>query len=254
MKGGEQEGIKSNETLFQLIETLKQLDGAGVTELATRMDVSKSTIHRHLTTLEDHEYVIRDGQEFRLSLKFLEYGGYVRRTNEIAKQIRPRIEELADKTGELSAYVVEEHGQGVFVFRGIGDNAVGTDAGVGKRFHLHSLAAGKAMLAELSPERVDEIIETHGLPAYTDNTITEADELREELDAIRDRGFAVDRQEHLMGLHAVAAPVYGPNDELRGAFNVAGPSHRMKGDWFTEEIPELLLGTITEFQLDITYA
>lgn len=250
----EHEGIKSNETLFELVDTLKQLDGAGVTELATRMGVSKSTIHRHLTTLENHEFVVREGQEFRLSLKFLGYGGYVRRTNEMAKQIRPRIEELADKTGELSAYVTEEHGQGVFVFRGIGDNAVGTDAGVGKRFHLHSLAAGKAMLAEFEPERVDEIIETRGLPAYTNNTITEPDELREELEAIRDQGFAIDRQEHLKGLHAVAAPVYGPNNDLRGAFSVAGPSHRMKGDWFTEEIPELLLGTITEFQLDITYA
>lgn len=249
-----QEGIKSNETLFELIDTLKQLDGAGITELATRMGVSKSTIYRHLTTLENHEFVVREGQEFRLSLKFLDYGGYVRRTNEMANQIRPRIEKLADETGELSAYVTEEYGQGVFVFRGIGDKAVGTDGGIGKRFHLHSLAAGKAILAEFSPERVDAIIETHGLSAYTDNTITEADELREELDTVRDRGFAIDRQEHLKGLHAVAAPVHGSNGELCGAFSVAGPSHRLKGEWFTEEIPELLLGTINEFQLDITYA
>lgn len=254
MRGDERKGIKSNETLFQLIDTLKQLDGAGVTKLANRMDVSKSTIHRHLTTLEDHEFVVRDGQEFRLSLKFLRYGGYVRRTNEMAKQIRPRIEDLADETGELSAYITEEHGQGVFVIRGIGDNAVGTDAGVGKRFHLHSLAAGKAILAEFPPERVDEIIETRGLPAYTNNTITEADELREELEKIRNQGFAIDREEHIKGLHAAAAPVYGPNNDLCGAFSVAGPSHRLKGDWFTEEIPELLLGTINEFQLDITYA
>ncbi|WP_254533201.1 IclR family transcriptional regulator [Natrinema gelatinilyticum] len=250
----EREGIKSNETLFELVDTLKQLDGAGITELADRMDVSKSTIYRHLTTLLDAEYVVRDGQEFRLSLKFLEYGGYVRRTNEIAKQIRPRIEDLADKTGELSAYVTEEYGQGVFVYRGIGENAVGTDGGVGKRFHLNSLAAGKAILAEYPSERVDEIIETQGLPAYTNNTITEADELRAELDVVREQGYAFDHEEHLKGLNAVAARVYGPNGEPQGAFSIAGPSHRMKGDWFESEIPELLLGTITEFQLDITYA
>ncbi|WP_255197531.1 IclR family transcriptional regulator [Halorarius litoreus] len=248
------EGIKSNRTLFELIETLRQLDGAGITELADRMDVSKSTIYRHLTTLLEAEYVVRDGQEFRLGLKFLEYGGYVRRSNEMAKQIRERIENLADETGELSAYVTEEYGKGVFVFRGIGENAVGTDAGVGKRFHLHSLAAGKAILAEYPRERVDEIIETHGLPAYTNNTITDADELHDELDRIHERGFALDREEHLKGLNAVAAPVYDSNDEIQGAFNVAGPSHRVKGEWFEEEIPELLLGTITEFHLDITYA
>lgn len=253
MPQSDPEGIKSNETLFELIETIKQLNGAGITELADRMSVSKSTIHRHLTTLEEYEYVVRDGQEFQLGLKFLEHGCYVRRASKISKQIRERTEDLADETGELSAYVTEEYGKGVFVFRGIGENAVGTDGDVGKRFHLHSLAAGKAILAEYPRERVNKIIETHGLPAYTNNTITEADKLRAELDRIHERGFALDREEHLKGLTAVAAPVYGPDDEIQGAFNVAGPSHRLKGDLLEETIPELLLGTITEFQLDIKY-
>lgn len=250
----EREGIKSNETLFQLVDKLKQLDGAGVTELAAHLDVSKSTIHRHLATLVDHEFVVKDGREYRLSLKFLDYGGYVRRHDEMAKQIRPRVEALAEQTGELTAYVTEEHGQGVFVFRGIGENAVGTDARVGKRFHLHSLAAGKAIMAELPDERVEEIIAERGLPAYTNNTITDADEFRAELETISERGYAIDRQEHIKGLHAVAAPVYGPNERLRGAFSVAGPSHRLQGDWFENEIPERLLGVINEFELDITYA
>jgi DNA-binding IclR family transcriptional regulator len=250
----ELETVKSDETLFAIIEGVKELDGAGVTRLADHVGVSKSTVHRHLATLKRNEYVVKNDDEYQLGFQFLDFGGYVRRQNETAKQIRTRVNQLAKETDELSAFVIEEYGLGVFVHRGIGSNAVGTDARIGKRFRLHSLAAGKAILSELPEERVDEIIDTHGLPAKTKHTITDRDELKREFETVRERGYAIDREEHIKGLRAVATPVHGPDNQLRGALNVAGPSHRLKGEWFEEEIPEQLLGVVNEFELDITYS
>ncbi|PSP82454.1 IclR family transcriptional regulator [Halobacteriales archaeon QS_1_68_17] len=254
MEREEESTIKSDETLFAVVEGIREIDGGRITDIADHTGISKSTVYRHAKTLEKHEFVVERDGEYHLGMRFLDFGGYVRRQNEAAKQIRPRIERLADETGELTAFVVEEYGLGVFVYRGIGSNAVGTDARIGKRFHLHALAAGKAILAELPRERVDGIVDEHGLPELTAGTITDRERLHDELDAVRDRGYAFDRQEHIKGLNAVATTVHGPDDELLGAVNVAGPSHRMKGDWFEEEIPELLLGVVNEFELDITYA
>lgn len=247
-------GVKSDETLLELIETLKEAETATPSTLADQLPVSKSTVHRHLTTLKRLGYVNQDGNRYALSLRFLDIGGKVRNRDASYKIVQPKVKELAEETGELAQFIVEENGEAVFIYREWAGNTVWTSARIGKRVPLHCTSAGKAILSALPETRVDDIIERHGLSKQTDATITDPTELKEELSTTRSRGYAYDLGEHTEGLRAVGAPIRGPDDEVLGAVSVASPTQKLKGERFEEEIPETLLRITNETELDVQYS
>jgi len=149
---------------------------------------------------------------------------------------------------------VEEHGEGVYITRAEGSEAVSVDTYAGKRVNLHCTALGKTILAMLPEGRVDEIIDTHGLPARTENTITDRAELKAELADIRERGHAYDREERLPGLRCVAAPVTSEDGDPVAALSVSGPTSRIKGDLFHEEIPEMLQSAVNVVEINLVYS
>jgi len=249
----DRELIQSDETLFAIIDALKQSDGVGVSQVASAVGVSKSTAHRHLSTLLKHQYVVRTASGYRLGLRFLDLGGHVREQYPSFADVEPKVTELAETTGELAQFIAPEHGKGIFVFRRTGEKAVRTEARVGKRVFLHHTAAGKATLAAMSDETVSEIIDRWGLPAKTDATTTDRDALFSELNLIRDRGFAIDADEHLTGLWSVGCPVMATDDRVLGGISVAGPRHRMKDAGIESALPELLQAIASEIELNITY-
>lgn len=246
--------VGATETTLRVLETLKQLDGAGVTEVADRLGIPKSTVHNHVSTLLRNEYVVKEGDTYRVGLQFLEFGEYIRSRMPIYDVARPEVERLAEETGELANLLVEEHGKGVYLCRAKGSKAVRLDTYAGMRVHLHCTALGKAILAHLPADRVREIIDTHGLPARTDTTTTDEDALLRELDAVRDRGYAHDKEERLAGLRCVAAPIRNLEGNALGAISVSGPTSRMKGERFDEEVPEELVSTANVIELNLNYS
>jgi hypothetical protein len=102
----------------------------------------------------------------------------------------------------------------------------------------------------LPEQRVETIIDEWGLPAATENTITDADVLLEELSTIREGSVAFNHQEQLDGVRAVGVPVDGSDGQVVGAFSVASPANRLTDDRFETELPEILLGVANEFELE----
>ncbi len=245
--------VKSADTMFSIIESLRLRDGAGVTELSEELDIAKSTVHTHLKTLEQKQYVIKEDGVYHLGFKFLRLGEHARTRKEIYRMAEPIVEELAVETNERSQFIVEEYNKGVFVHRSTGTHAVQTDTGLGKRIYLHSTGAGKAILAHLPSDRIDAIIEDIGLPKQTENTITDPEELRDELEQTRERGYAFNREEGMSRLRTVGVPVMNQDGSVFGALSVSGPSYRMRGDVFNTEIPNMLLGKANEFELKIEF-
>lgn len=246
--------VQSAETMLTVVEGIRELDGARVTQLATHLDMAKSTVHRHLTTLERHEYVVKEGEEYNIGLRFVGLGEYARERKPVYAEALPIVDQLAEETEERALFMTEEHGLAVYLYRGVGSHAVRTNSTIGTRRYLHTIAGGKVMLAHLSDDRVEDIIERWGLSVETPSTITTRDALEEELERVRERGIAFNREECIDGLCAVAAPVLGPDESVVGALSVSGPAHRMKGTWFEEEIPDLLLGSANELELNVEYA
>lgn len=246
--------VKSVETALRVIEALRDHDGAGVTELAAELDQPNSTIHNHLKTLERNEYIVNDGGTYRIGTQFLKLGARTRDHHPIYEVARPEVDRIAEETGELSGLIIEEHGRGVFLYRAKGEQAVHVDTYPGKRIYLHGAALGKSLLAELPEARVDEIIDRHGLPALTENTITDRDELLAELDEIRQRGIAFDDEERLAGLRSVASAVTSEDGDVLGAISVAGPTSRLRDARFRRKLPEVVRSAVNVINLNVTYS
>jgi DNA-binding IclR family transcriptional regulator len=246
--------IQASKTAFAIVEALYDLDGAGVSQVANELGLAKSTAHAHLSTLADAGYIIREGDQYHVGLRFVDLGEYAKSRKDAYTISHRMVEQLAEKTQERSQFIVEEHGWGVYVHRELGEHAVHTDPGIGRQIPLHSTAAGKAILAELPRERVEQIIEQRGLEAVTENTITDREVLYEELDTIRERGYAFNMEENVLGLHAIGVGVKGEDGTICGALSVSGPSHRLTGDVLREEIPALLLGTANELELNLMHS
>lgn len=245
--------VKAVDKTISIIEALIREDGARVTELAEVLDYPQSTVHSHLATLAHNDLVVKEGDEYHVGLRWLSIGGYAAHRKDGYKLAREKTKELAEKTGERAQFVVEEHGRGVYLKTETGDQAVQIDARVGKRNYLHASSAGKSILAHLPKERVEVIINTVGLKPLTENTIVEEQELFEELDAIRERGYSLNIEESIPGLRAVGAPILDPNGEVVGALSVSGPSNRLSDEKINEEIPSLLQGITNEVELNIMY-
>lgn len=236
-----------------MLEYIKETEGATLTDIASEFGVAKSTAHRHLETLDYLEYVVKEDGEFYPSLKFLDFGAYARnriRGYELAKE---KVDQLAAETDERVQFIVEEHGLAVYVYKAIGEHAVYTDYQIGSRTLMHRTAAGKSVLANLPEERVRQIIEHRGIPPATANSMTDEADLFEEFERVRERGYAINDEESVNGLRAIGTPIVA-GGEVIGAVSVSGPVHRMKDDWFEVQLPDLLLGTVNELELNITHA
>lgn len=244
--------VKTTDTVVEIVGTLQSMNGATLAELAAELPYAKSTIHSHLATLESNEYVVRREDEYELGLKFLEHGMFVKDTYQISRVGAPILEDLAEETGEVAWTIVEDHGKAVYLDKAMGDNAVQTHARVGGRARLHHLATGKLILAYLPDERVREIIDRHGLPELTPQTITDPAELREELEQIRADGIALNDKETIDGVRAIGAPVLD-DGTIVGALCVSGPANRLTVGRCHDEIKPKLLEATNELELTLQY-
>lgn len=246
--------VKTTKKSIEVIEFLATEGTTGVTEIAGELDMSKSVVHNHLSTLCEHGFVVRDGDEYRLGLKFLDLSGGIRSDMDIFRVSKSHVKELAVQTGESAILATEERGFCVHLYRVNGDKAVDPaiiNTHTGLHEHMHNSALGKAILARLPRERVDDIVDQHGLTETTEDTITERDALLAELDDIREQGFALDDEERVNGLRAVAAPITDAQDQVLGSLCVAGPTNRLRGDRFRSELPHTILNATNIIELNM---
>jgi len=199
-------------------------------------------------------YLVQEGDMYYPSSRFIAIGRYVQNRKRVYELAGPKVESLADQTGELVQFAIAEHGRAVYIHRSAGEQAVSTDADDSHQVFLHATAAGKCLLAFMPQEDVDVIIEKTGLPALTESTITDAQALFDELARVRKRGFAVNESERINGLQAVGVPVFDQDKNLLGSISLAGPEHRIQGDFFRDELPKLLSGVANELGMNVTYA
>lgn len=245
-----QRSVKTAETVFEIVEILGEAERATLTDLADRLDMPPSTLHTYLTTLLEGGYLRKEDNEYQLSLKFLDYGVRVQKSEALYEASAPFLEQISNETKEIAWVVVEEHGEAVSLRKAKGERAIQPYKRLGGRLTMHDIAAGKAILAELDDERVWEIIDEHGLPRRTENTITDPEELFDELDEIRETGVAFNDGESMEGFRAVASPVC-PGDTPYGSIVVSGPKNRIRDERFRDELPEIVSGTTNALELEL---
>lgn len=247
--------IKSLEMGVDILETLQKLDGATASELSNHIDRSTGTLHTYLSTLHDCGYLSKDGYTYNLGTQFIVLGEYVRNHSPLYQAGREQVDKVAEETGKTTHLIVEENGWEKSLYENLGDEGVGKELFIKNREnphrHLHGTASGKSILANLPEDRVREIINEHGLVAKTSNTITDFDELLQELETIRKRGFAFNDEEELEGIRAVGAPIFDEQGEILGAISLSAPTTYLSGDTFYEEMPETVMRAANVIEVNL---
>lgn len=231
-------GVQAVERAILLLKTLGEEEPElGVSELARRSGLRKSTVHRLLRALQLGGLVEQnlENGKYRLSLEILQLAGMVlRRMDDLQQIARPFLKALAEACEETVNLTILA-GDGVInIDRIPSPHRVRNIGWVGRRMPLHCVSAGKVFLAFMPNSEANRFL-SQTLPQLTPYTITDADQLREQLRQVREQGYGVGLEELEEGLNAVAAPIRDYRGEVVAAISVSGPSFRLT----REKIPEV---------------
>lgn len=185
----------------------------GVTEIARRLDLSKSVVHGLLVTLQDRDFVAGDPRtrRYRLGLKAMRLGAGVDLHQELRVAALPILHELTAAAGEASYLMIRQGLRAVTVARALTAAPMRISVDEGMTTALHAGASGKAILAFSAPEIVESVITETGIPKMASQTITSREQLIANLDQIRADGYAYSESEAMEGVFALAVPVLGAN-------------------------------------------
>ena len=205
----------------------------GVTELSRQLDLHKSTVSRLLASLQREGLVEENAvtRKYRLGMALVTLGGLVLQRLDVAQTARPLMAALSDTTQETVIVAIIDGYEAVNVAQIPSPQIVKHIEWIGRRTPLHPTAAGKVLLAYLPADGQEDFI-ARGLPRYTPNTITAPDLLCQELERVREQGFATCREEFEVGLNTIAAPIYDHTGDVVAAVSVSGPAVRLSPERF----------------------
>lgn len=251
---------KTTERSLSIVDSIQSLGGATLDELTNELETARSTIHVHLQTLVNHGYLVKEGEVYHIGLRFLNRGEYARSRKKAYVLAGKTVSELSSQIDEEVEFVVENDGRGILVhesfhpdsrFNSKENHHSNSFTSAGIYYYLHSVATGKAILAEYPENQVKEVLSEWGLPAQTEQTITDKNILFQDLAQIRERGIAFTDEEYVDGLREVGRRIKNPDGSVLGAIAVIGPTYRFRENRFTDEIPDLLEKQVTELEQEI---
>lgn len=238
---------------FQIIDELAESGGLRGSAVAERLGMPVSTVHDYLQALTATGYVTKRDNVYETSTRFLEVGQQQRHRMEVFRAAQDELDTVATETAEHVTMMIEENGQGVLIAIREGDDAVSLFAYPGARMPLHATAPGKAILAYMPDDRVTDILDEHGLVAVTNRTITDREVLFEQLETVREQGYAVDDGERIAGMVCIAAPILDKEDTIQASICVCGPRSRID-DERREAIAEVVRRSANVVQVNLDYA
>lgn len=245
--------IGSLKTAKEIVSYLIDANGAGVTETANHINKPVSTTFEYFDTLTELGYLVQDEDGYHVSTLFLSIGTKVRERNRLYKISKPQVDAFAEDLDEHVSLIKEENGYAVTLYSIRNHDSIQAEGRPGEQNYLHLSAAGKAILATLPRERVHEIVERDGFEQMTENTISRESELFEKLETIQERGYAIAREESIVGINEVGIPISVESARSIGSVTVFGPASDLTGERLTQEIPEKLEHLKNIIESNLTY-
>ena len=223
--------VQSVDRALTVLSHLARDGELGITELANRLGVHKSTAFRLVATLEAHDLVEQnsDRGRYRLGIGVVRLAGAAALRLDLVQEARPVCTELAASVGETVNVVVLSGRDAFYVDQVSGPSALQLHYWVGRRIPLHATSNGKVLLAH-APEDLRRDILGHPIERLTSHTLVDPQALAVELDAVLRNGYAVAVDELEMGLTAVAAPITGSHGEVIASVSASGPTFRLPAD------------------------
>lgn len=235
----EAEGKSSIQVIDRMMKLLDALsthrEPVGLKQLATHTGLHPSSAHRILGVMVDKGLVERmDAGTYQLGIRLLELGNLVKARLNVRQVALPFMQELHAAVGETVNLVIRQGDEIVYVERVSGGNSMMRVVQIiGARAPLHITAAGKIFLAEDGPLGCEEYARRTGMPVYTPNTVTTAEQLREEVEKARKDGFAFDNEEAEKGVCCIGAGIFDSGGKLAAGLSISAPTDRIDPEWAT---------------------
>lgn len=221
-------------------------EGVTLTEIGQQVGLSPSTAHRLLTTLEQERYVHFDAERrlWSVGVQAFVAGNSFLKTRTVANLARPHMRALMEEAEETVNLAMVDQNEAVYLAQVECHQLMRAFARPGRRVPLHCSGVGKALLSALSDAEIARVLHQRGMPRMTVKTINNTAALRADLAQSRQRGYAIDDEEHAVGLRCIAAVIFNEASEAVAAISVSGPMARVPD----ERIP--LLGTQVKRKAD----
>jgi DNA-binding IclR family transcriptional regulator len=234
--------VPSLDKALCILELLTQARaGLSLPELVQESGLPKSSIHYLLVTLERRGYVERSERSGRylLGQKLFTLANSALSGLNLRHCAAPHLSALRMRTGLTAHMAILEQHEAVLIAKQEAPCGFRLASWVGKRMELHCTGLGKALLAYLTPAEIDTIIGEHRLGRHNENTISNPKRLREDLERVIKRGFALDDEEDELGIRCIGMPVFAHDDRPVAAISVAGTTNEISPENLTFLVGEL---------------
>jgi len=224
-----QNTIKSLDRALDVLSFLADGGGRSLSEVSGELKQSTATIYRILSTLEARGAVEMDPttQEWFIGPASFQLGSAFLRRTGIVERARPLMRELMEETGETANLGIEVLNEVMFISQVETNQNIRAFFPPGAKSPMHASGIGKALLAHADQSRIEKYLAINNLEAFTNNTISDRDALRVELEQIQYRGYAFDDEEKSLGMRCVAAPVFNVHGEAIVGISISGPTSRL---------------------------
>lgn len=221
--------VQALDRAFAVLDLLGESDTPlGLAQVASSLQLHKSTAHRFLMVLERHHMVERTSNgKFRLGLRLFDFGNRAIEQYDLRERAQPHLRRLVAETEETAHLCVLEQARVIYIDKIEPARSVRMITRIGSSNPVHCTSVGKAILAFLPEERVNDILRRTKFERFTQRTIGSAEALRAEIEKTRRRGYAVDDEEYEEGLRCIAVPLLDSQRFPVGAISVSGPSFRV---------------------------
>jgi len=216
------------ETIAAILNLFEEEPELGVREMSRRIGISKSAVQRVAAGLAGQGFLAKQpaGGQYTLGLRLLELGVLVQARSELVTVATPTLQALMQWSSETVHLATLDGINVVYVVKMESPHSITMPSRMGRLNPTYCTGVGKVLLAHQDPEVIERIIE-HGLIPFTAKTITDPDELRAHLEAVRQQGCAYDDEERELGLRCVAAPIRDHTGAVVAAVSIAGPASRL---------------------------
>jgi IclR family transcriptional regulator, KDG regulon repressor len=194
-----------------------------ITEISEKMGLHKSTVHSLLKTLQEHSYINQNPEDgkYRLGLKLAERGNVVISHMDITKTAKNYLLDLSAKTKQTVHLGILDGREGVYIDKVEGEQSIIRYSRIGRRLPLHSTAIGKVLLAYQSPNKMELFLKNYHYQHQTANTIIDETVFREELEKVKEQGYALDDQENEQGVRCAAVPIFNRKGHVLAALSIS---------------------------------
>ncbi len=239
------EKIKSIDKALDVLEFLSANDGEiGIVEISKQLNMGLSTVHRILATLKSRNYIIQNPKtaKYRLGIKLFELGCEVQSTKNLIKMVRPYLRELSSITNETANLAILEDKEVIYLDTIESSEILKTGIHQGTRLPAHCTALGKCLLAFLTDSDFEQLYRRdEQITSLTPQSISSWNELKKELNKVKEQGYALDLEEYKIGIHCVGVPIFNGKREAIAAISITGPASRFTGEKMEEAKNQLLI-------------